>query len=49
MLYTVLLAIFFNLPSLTLRTSIKSVSFKSVNNFLVNVKDILNLSAPGAA
>ena len=40
---------FFNLPSSTRSNSTKSVSSKSVINFLVNVKCIFNLSAPGAA
>ena len=48
-LYTVLSTTFFNFPSSTLRTSIKSVSLKSVKDFLTRVNSILNLSAPGAA
>ena len=37
------------LPSLTLKSSTKSVSSTSVKSFLVSVKVIFNLSAPGAA
>ena len=48
-LYTDLSTTFFIFPSSTLRSSIKSVSLKSVKDFLIKVKPILNLSAPGAA
>ena len=48
-LYLVFVWIFFTLPSVTRSNSTKSVSSKSVINFLDNERVIFNLSAPGAA